>query len=330
MTVRMTKIERVLAVVNGQRPDRPPVSFWHHFGEDQRRGEAAVSIHLKFLDRHDLDFLKVMYDLGYPHPASIQSVRDLSELRVLNGDEGVFGEHLATIRALASELTGRVVLTTTIFNAWGTLRRLMTQGPYVPGAGTSPIDDPKTVRVVKLASEDRAAVGTALRVIGESLANFARRCIEAGADGIFLSCRDDWVGPAVDGVDIYDEYIRPADHLIMSAAADGRFNVLHVCGKAVDFARFAEYPMHVINWADRTAGPLLRDVVSTLKPAPAAGVDHVTTMPSGTPDQCAAEVRDAVTQAGDRPIIIAPGCTYDPARVPPANLAALRQAVDQL
>jgi hypothetical protein len=28
----MDKIERVEAVVRGQSPDRPPVSFWHYFG----------------------------------------------------------------------------------------------------------------------------------------------------------------------------------------------------------------------------------------------------------------------------------------------------------
>ena len=27
----MNKIERVMAVVEGRRPDRPPVSFWYHF-----------------------------------------------------------------------------------------------------------------------------------------------------------------------------------------------------------------------------------------------------------------------------------------------------------
>ena len=38
---------------------------------------------------------------------------------------------------------------------------------------------------------------------------------------------------------------------------------------------------------------------------------------------------DAIRQAGDRPILIAPGCTYDPARVPAANLEAVCRAARQ-
>jgi len=39
------------------------------------------------------------------------------------------------------------------------------------------------------------------------------------------------------------------------------------------------------------------------------------------------EVADALRQARPRPIMIAPGCTFDPARVPEANLQALADAV---
>ena len=72
----MSKIERVRAVIGGESPDRPPVSFWHHFGADQRAGRAAVHAHLKFLATYDLDFLKVFFDSGYPHHEPIASAAD--------------------------------------------------------------------------------------------------------------------------------------------------------------------------------------------------------------------------------------------------------------
>ncbi len=50
-------------------------------------------------------------------------------------------------------------------------------------------------------------------------------------------------------------------------------------------------------------------------------------MVTGSPADCAAEVADALRQAGERPILIAPGCTYDPAAVPKENLLAIRHAV---
>jgi len=105
--------------------------------------------------------------------------------------------------------------------------------------------------------------------------------------------------------------------------------MLHVCGRPVDFASFAEYPVHAINWADRAAGPRIGEVARWLKPAPCAGVDHLRTLPEGAPDDCAREVADALRQAGERPVIIAPGCTYDPQRVPRENLEAVVRAVHE-
>jgi uroporphyrinogen decarboxylase len=103
--------------------------------------------------------------------------------------------------------------------------------------------------------------------------------------------------------------------------------MLHVCGRAVDFRAFAKYPVHVINWADRSAGPSIAEVKDWLKPAICGGIDNLATLPNGTPEDCEKEVADALRQAGDRPIMIAPGCTYDPNRVSKANLQAICRAV---
>ena len=70
----------------------------------------------------------------------------------------------------------------------------------------------------------------ALDVIAASLANFAGHCLKAGADGIFLSVRDDWVDTEANGLNTYDELVRTGDGRILSAARGGHFNLLHVCG----------------------------------------------------------------------------------------------------
>ncbi len=327
----MTKSERISAVLAGRQPDRPPVSFWYHFSADQRAGSAAVDAHLNHLNAHDLDFLKVMYDLGYPCDETIRSVDQLKALRPLEGDHAQFAQHLATLQALAGQLNGEVPMATTVFNTWATLRRLVREGPYVPRAGGASIEDDPPGRVIEqLIAEDRAAVADALNVIAETLANFARACIEAGADGIYFSVRDEWVDMAANGPGTYDAIVKDADLRILEGAAQGTFNILHVCGEALNFERFTRYPVHVLHWADRGSGPPIAKVAPDLKPVPCGGVDNLTTLAEGTPEACAAEVRDAVAQAGDRPMIIAPGCTYDPDRVPIANLKAVRQAVENL
>ena len=50
-------------------------------------------------------------------------------------------------------------------------------------------------------------------------------------------------------------------------------------------------------------------------------------MVTGTPDDCARQVADAVAQAGGRPMMIAPGCTFDPVRAR-RSLHAIRRAVE--
>jgi uroporphyrinogen decarboxylase len=114
---------------------------------------------------------------------------------------------------------------------------------------------------------------------------------------------------------------------ILAACAQGSFNLLHVCGRAIDFRRFADYPVHAINWADRYAGPTIAEVATWVQPALCAGLDNLSTMVTGSPEDCAQQVADALHQAGKRPILIAPGCTFDPRAVPQANLQAIRRAV---
>ncbi len=270
-----------------------------------------------------------MNDNGYPTRREIRRAADLRDLPVLRGDEEGYGRQLDLIRCLAAELSGKVFMATTIFNAWGVLRRMVAaeiadrHGPPTLGGPTTSTD----ARVSELLGEDRTAVGAALNAIAASQANYAGKCIEAGADGVFLSVRDDWVNTDANGRDTYDQMVRHGDGQIVSAAREGRFNVLHVCGVSRAFDGFAQYTVHVINWADRAGGPAIGEVIGRVQPAVCGGVDNLHTLPKGTPQAVQEEVRDALRQAGDRPMLVAAGCTYDPDTVPEENLDAMVHAV---
>ena len=327
--VEMTRIERVVAVLAGEQPDRPPVSFWHHFPPDCQFGQAAIDAHLKQLARFDLDFLKVMNDNPYPTQRDVCSAGDLRDLPVLRGDEEGYGRQLELIRALSAELGGKVLLITTLFNAWTILRRVVvprTSDRHNPPSLAGPPRAPDK-RITELLRENRGDVGMAIDAIAASQANFAKRCIEAGADGVFLSVRDDWVDTDENGLSTYDEMVRIGDGQIIMAAAGGSANLLHVCGTVRDFDSFAAYPVHAINWADRAAGPSIAEAAKRTTRTLCGGVDNLSTLRDGTPAEVEAEARDALRQAGDRPMILAPGCTFDPDRVPEANLDAMVRAV---
>jgi uroporphyrinogen decarboxylase len=323
----MNAIERVQCVLDGRTPDRPPVSFWCHFPPDQVYGPAAADVHMAYLETYDLDFLKVMNDNGYPHTERIVDVQGLAALTELRGDEPAFARQLDLLADLKRRIGDRLLMNTTVFNAWATLRHLVREPGVIGPPNMDPSADAPSATLRDFYRQDPDAVESALMAIGASLGNFVRRCIEAGADGVFLSVRDDWLDAGQAGPGLYDRLVRPSDLRILAGAAAGRFNILHVCGGAVGFRAFAQYPVHAINWADRLAGPAIADVIGWAKPAVCGGVENLKTLPDGTPEDCEREVRDAIRQAGDRPILIAPGCTYDPARVPKANLEAVCRAV---
>ncbi len=322
----MTPIERVDAVLAGRKPDRPPFSFWYHFPPDQAAGSAAVRAHLEPLDRYGMDVLKVMNDNPYPHAGRMARVEDLAALTPLQGDESGFGEQLALLAALRAAIGRRVYMPSTIFNAWMVLRQLVQPPTVHKPPNLDAAADGASQWIRRAYRENPGAVTRAFETIGANLARFARRCVAAGADGVFLSVRDDWVDmPETPGV--YERLVRPTDQAILGAVQEARFNVLHVCGKAVHFRGFAEYPVAVLHWADRAAGPSMREVAGWAKPALWGGVDNLGTLVTGTAEQVRAEVAEALRQAGARPMMIAPGCTFDPARVPAANLEAIGDAV---
>lgn len=324
----MDRVERVQCVLDGRPPDRAPVSFWHHFPPDQVFGRPALDAHLRHVETYDLDFLKVMNDNAYPHEAIINSADDLASLTVLRGDEPPFAKQLDLLADLKRALGGRLLMATTLFNAWTTLRKLVAP----PKRRHNPpnldaTEDARTATILRFFEQDATAVATALGTLAASLANFARRCLAAGADGVFLSVRDDWLSPPAAPQALYRRLVRETDLTILRAAAAGRFNLLHICGRPQDFRAFADYPVHAINWADRAAGPAIREVRGWAAPALCAGIDNLSTLPEGSPEACAQELADALKQADDRPILIAPGCTYDPDAVSPDNLKALCRAV---
>lgn len=273
-----------------------------------------------------MDFLKVMNDNPYPHEPAIRDAADLRALGELVGDEDGFGRQLKLIAELKRELAGRVPMITTIFNAWAVLRTLV-QPPHqhLPPNMDAAADAPSHW-IRETCTHDPQAVRHALSVIGTNLARFAQRCLAAGADGIFLSVRDDWVDTPRQPA-LYPDLVRPSDLQILQAAGVAPLNILHVCGKAVDFDALAKYPASIINWADRAAGPSIRAAANRTKQALCGGIDNTRTLVTGSANAVAEEVRDAITQAGSRPIIISPGCTFNPDAVPPANLDALTRTV---
>jgi uroporphyrinogen decarboxylase len=261
----------------------------------------------------------------------ISSVRDLVKLPVLQGNEDRFALQLELIDALVRKYGGECRMITTVFNAWTVLRQMIApeSGRHNPPV-IGQTGDPRDAALSEALREVPDVLSGTLNTITESLSNFVRYCLEAGADGIFFSVRDDWVDTPENGPGTYDRLVKPSDLRILEAAQGGTFNMLHVCGQSVDFRKFGDYPVHAVNWADRYAGPSIASVSDWMKPAICGGLDNLGTLATGSPEDCTKEADDALRQAGDRPMILAPGCTFDPDTVPAENLQAIRRSVENI
>ena len=304
----MSKIERVQAALRGDPVDRPPFTFWFHYDPDRVAGWPAAEAHLATYRQYDTDLLKVMNDNGYDLPPGVEQIDSADRLAALGPaplDSACFQNQLEALRHIRKETAGECYLVTTLFHPLNVAENL-TGG-----------------RMVEFLRKDRDNALQGLGHVARSLGVFAAACLEAGADGIFMSCQD-----AVDvklGDGFYVEHLAEYDRSIFAAAREGRCNVLHLHGEVCDFDAFLDFPVDAINWADRASGPAIAEVAPRMRQAILGGIDHLHTIVSGDRAALAEEIADAVRQAGEHGLIIAPGCSF-PSDAPPEMMAAVGEA----
>ncbi|MCX5683858.1 MAG: uroporphyrinogen decarboxylase, partial [Planctomycetota bacterium] len=249
----MTKRERLAAAIAGLPVDRLPVSLWRHFFVEETSREALVGAMVRWQRTYDWDFLKInprasyhVEDWGNRYEASgnehvsptlistrIHEPEDFRGLARLSpgAQAPVLADHLAAVADLRATLGPDVPMLMTVFTPMSIAADLA-GGPQ---------------NLAALIVEDPALAHAGLRTITDTFADFAARCIEAGADGIFLATTHiaTWANFTPDQ---YEEFGRPYDLEILAAARDAPLNLLHVC-KAQAFVReLADYPAALLNW----------------------------------------------------------------------------------
>ena len=153
--------ERIDRALKGQDVDRPPFSFWYHFGLHNFPGERHARATLDFHRRFRTDLVKVMSDFPYPRPEG-----NWHELKV---ETNPFPEQIRALEIIREGLGVEAYFVETVFNPWNVAEHL-----------SSPEE------VLRLKAENPQALLDALEVIAKSESNHAKRAVAAGAAG-FLS-----------------------------------------------------------------------------------------------------------------------------------------------
>jgi uroporphyrinogen decarboxylase len=310
----MTHRERLLATLEGDRPDRPPVCFWHHF-EPAGSGVSLAKQSVKFfVDDYDLDIVKVMPDLPYPFPNnSIQSVNDWRLIEPIDPHRSPWVQQQAEcVSSILSELITTTPIVVTMF------------GPLTEALHFAQSPE----QFFEHLQQAPAVVHRALSVIAENERHAAEQVIRSGADGIFFALQG--ATTTVMPETMYREIGRPYDFAALRGAQSGWLNILHLHGeKDLMFDLALTYPVQVLNWSDRIAGPSLREARMKTSLSLMGGWNEQGAIVIGSGEDIEREALDAFEQTNGLRFILTPGCSI-PDDIADEQLTAARMAADAL
>jgi uroporphyrinogen-III decarboxylase len=274
----LTRTERVRRAIAGRDLDRPPFTFWHHFGLTTPEDHATAT--LKFHRDYRTDIVKVMSDFPYPKPAG--------NWWEVKPHENPFAPQIRALDLIREGLRSDAPLIETIFNSWNVAEKLSSKE-----------------EVLRLKREKPQALLDALEIITVSQIHHIKRALKAGAAGIFLS-----VANANAASLTRDDYVRfsmPFDRRILEAASPAWLNFLHAHVDAGYLDLFRTFPAAVFNYSMHVSKIPISEVRKTFTSTIAGGIDEVNYR-TLTVTQLEAQWRSAQAAAG-RKFILTPGCS---------------------
>jgi len=290
----MTRTERVMAAVRGEPCDRVPVCFWHHFApEGSGRAMAEATLRF-FIDTFNLDIAKVMPDLPYPFPhRSMANGNDWRLIEPINRQRSrFFTQRAEAVHVLRAELGDDTPIIMTVFSP-------LAEAFYFAASRE---------QFLTHLHEAPTVLHEALHTIAENLRNHIRDVVAAGADGVFFALHG--CSRAILSEEQYREFGRPYDLIALRGAINGWLNVLHVHGdEQLMFDQVLDYPVEVMSWSDRLAGPSLREARSKTSKCLMGGWHEFGALSNGPADDSLNEAQDAINQTGGRKLILANGCS---------------------
>jgi uroporphyrinogen decarboxylase len=310
----MTSYERVMGAVRGEEIDRLPVCFWHHF-TPEGSGQKLAKSTLEFFDAEfDLDILKIMPDIPYPFPKG--SIREVNDWRLLEPIDPIrsrfFGEWIAAVSILRSAIGLQKPIIFTKFNP-------LSEAMHFAADRETFLAHLREAPVV---------IHEALNTIAMNLQMQFRELLASGADGVFFALQG--CTKEVMTESQYREFGRPYDLMALQGAQGGWLNVLHIHGERdLHFDLVLDYPVDVLSWSDRLAGPSLREARGMTSKCLMGGWHEFGALSNGPEKAILDEAKDSLAQTGGRKFILANGCSV-PDDTDEKWLHYGRDVVDQL
>lgn len=307
----MNKKERLMAVLNGQMPDRTPVGFWFHFEGEQEKGDACVQAHLDYYRATDIDFVKIMSDgLGYPLQATIRCADDWATVSPLPRDSAFFTDTVERCARINEALKNECYTFYNFFSPFNIVRAC----PVCTQEALQGRTADETV--MAHLRENPAALRHALSVIAQDLAYLAELVIrDGGCLGIYQSVQGAEKGRMT--AEEYRSVVEPSDCIVINGfEAASKYNILHMCswaGYPNHLEYWKAYPCRVKNWGIGIEGLTLSQAEDFFgkNTVLLGGMDNRRDYPlyCGNKQEVQAAVQGVLAEMKGTPFILGADCT---------------------
>lgn len=328
----MNSRARVESAISSGKVDRAPAGAWGHTYREEWSAEALAKVTIGRQQRYGWDFVKFQprascfaeafgaeyqsanHSLRAPHELShpIHGHGDWVKLPKVDASAPALAEQVEAIRLTAAGLGPDVPVIQTVFSP-------ITVAGYLVGK-----DKRRAVRDLRKHPEE---VLPALDRIADTMIDFSRRSVAAGAAGVFYAISG-YASAGMMSAEEYERWLYPLDKRVLDALPKSAwFNVLHLCRGNLHFDIARRLPVQVVSWSVADPGnPSLAEGRKLSGKAVMGGLGHRTTLNRGTPDEVTQETRDAMRETGGTGFLLAPGCSVPPG-ARQANLVAMMTAV---
>jgi uroporphyrinogen decarboxylase len=311
----MNKRQRVMAAIRGEEVDRVPFAFWLHNFAQEYSATALADETLRLYKLFDWDFLKPQSPWhcfgemwGLQCTASkdraqaplvtqlpVKRLADFGKLEPADPATGALAVQLEAMKMVRDRVGPDVPVVATIFSP------IMAAIYMVPGG---------VAGVGKLMREYPEELERGLSAIADTLAGYARLCVENGLDGIFYATNVANHG-TMDAAQ-FARFERPYDLPILEAAQGAPMNIMHMCGSSILFDEFVDYPPAVFSWATTEGNPSLSQVQERTGRAVLGGLPAKPQIASMSEAALVEHARRSLEETGGRHHLLGPDCSINP------------------
>ncbi|MDD7434772.1 MAG: uroporphyrinogen decarboxylase family protein [Peptoniphilaceae bacterium] len=312
----MNKKQIVDLFLDNKSAERVPVAFWSHFVSfhDHHRGVSDEGVlknvyegQKKFYEMYKPDFLKIMSDGFFGHPAMVErtfhSVEDLKKIESCGRKHPFITKQIEYVKEICDYVDGEVY---TFYNIFSPLQYIRLK--------IEEYDEDFEIFSKLFVESPEEMVGAASRIAEDILILVDEIFSKTRVDGIYYSVQS--VQHKKADHEFHKAYVEPLDRLILNEILKYTDKViLHVCGYAHytnDLTWYKDYPVKAFNWAVFTENIGLAEGKKLLNGKPVlGGFDNnpESILYSANMDEYKKYIYEILDQAGTNGIAIGADCT---------------------